>query len=98
MVSHEQHGDARIFPDEIKQGVAGDGKDQDTCLPAAIFGRDFRRIGEHDGRRRGGLEHSEPAMARSGIGRLPIGRSGNHAFTVSTHRRSVQQKKSKTAE
>jgi len=97
MPSPKRHGDAEIFPDEIKHPVAGNGKDQDACLPAAIFGCDFRRVSEHDGGR-GGPENSEPAKARSWIGRISIGQFGNHALTVLIHLRSVQQRNQKLRE
>ena len=60
---HERHGDAEVLAHEIKRGVANDGKDQDAHLPATVFRRDFRRIGQRDRHGWCGLKDAQPALA-----------------------------------
>jgi hypothetical protein len=61
LLEHQRHRDAEIAAHEIKRGVADDGEKKDARLPVAVFRGDFRRVGEHDGRGRGGLENFQQA-------------------------------------
>jgi hypothetical protein len=67
---HIRHRNAQVFANEIERGVADDGGNKDARLPRAILLGNFRRVGQHHCRGRGGLKNPQPTTAgRDGTGR-----------------------------